>query len=309
MSSRLAIHGGPRAVQTNVGDIFDWPIITEQDERAVLEVLRARKMSKLDVTLQFEDEVAAFHGTRFALGLNNGTASVHSAMFGCGVGVGDEVICQSPVIWASAIPAFSLGATVVFADIDPETLTLDPEDVERKITERTRAIVAVHYFGYPANMDAIVAIAARHDIKVIEDLSHAHGGRYRGKKVGAIGDVAAMSVMSEKGLAIGEGGLRVTNDREIYDRAVAFGHYERTGWMSDLVAHQIESPVSTEIGTGTSGRTQLPDAPAVSGSRANPARAFRTANGTDPALDEPLLGFARGRARTEGSPATVGLWQ
>ena len=185
-------------MQTNVGDIFDWPIITKQDERAVLEVLRARKMSKLDVTLQFEDEIAAFHGTRFALGLNNGTASVHSAMFGCGVGVGDEVICQSPVIWASAIPAFSLGATVVFADIDPETLTLDPEDVERKITERTRAIVAVHYFGYPADMDAIVAIAARHDIKVIEDLSHAHGGRYRGKKVGTIGDVAAMSVMSKR---------------------------------------------------------------------------------------------------------------
>lgn len=229
-------------MQTDVGDIFDWPIITEQDEKAVLEVLRARKMSKLDVTLQFEDEVAAFHGVRFALGLNNGTASVHSAMFGCGVGVGDEVICQSPVIWASAMPAFSLGATVVFADIDPETLTLDPEDVERKITERTRAIVAVHYFGYPADMDTIMAIAARHDIKVIEDLSHAHGGRYRGKKVGTIGDVAAMSVMSEKGLAIGEGGLLVTDDREIYDRAVAFGHYERTGWMSDQVPHQIESP-------------------------------------------------------------------
>ena len=162
-------------------------------------------------------------------------------MFGCGVGVGDEVICQSPVIWASAIPAFSLGGTVVFADIDPDTLTLDPEDVERKITERTKAIVAVHYFGYPTDMDGIMAVASRHGVKVIEDLSHAHGGLYKGTRVGTIGDVAAMSAMSEKGLAIGEGGFLISDDRDIYDRAVAFGHYERTGWMSDQLRHQIES--------------------------------------------------------------------
>ena len=229
-------------MQSDPGDLFDWPIITERDEEAVLEFLRARKMSAVDVTLQLEEEFADYHGVRYALGFNNGTASVHSAMFGCGIGVGGEVICQSPVIWASAMPAFSLGGTVVFADIDPDTLTLDPEDVERKITERTKAIVAVHYFGYPAEMDQIMAIASRHGVRVIEDVSHAHGGLYRGSKVGTIGDVAAMSVMSEKGLAIGEAGFLITDDQEIYERAVAFGHYERTGWMSGQMRHQIESP-------------------------------------------------------------------
>ena len=240
--SDLAINGGPQAVQTDAGDIFGWPIITAQEEEAVLEVLRARKMSAVDVTLQFEEEFAAFHGVKYALATNNGTASLHSAMFGCGVGVGDEVIVQSPILWASAMPAFSLGGTVVFADLDPDTLTLDPEDVERRISPRTKAIVVVHYFGYPADMDGIMAVASRHGIKVIEDVSHAHGGLRGGRLVGTIGDVGAMSVMSEKGLAIGEGGLLITDDRDIYERAVAFGHYERTGLTADRTRHLIESP-------------------------------------------------------------------
>ena len=205
MSPDLAIYGGPTAVQSDPGDIFDWPIVTQEDENAVLEILRAGKMSGLDVTLQFEEEFAEFHGVKYALAVNNGTASLHSAMFGCGVGVGDEIICQSPTLWASALPAFGLGATVVFADIDPDTLTLDPEDVERKITERTKAIVAVHYFGHPTDMDGIMDIASRHGVKVIEDVSHAHGGLYKGSQVGTIGHVGAMSVMSEKALAVGEG--------------------------------------------------------------------------------------------------------
>ena len=242
MSTQLAINGGPQAVQANAGDLFDWPIITAQDEEAVLEVLRAGKMSALDVTLQFEEEFAAFHGVKYALATNNGTASLHSAMFGCGVGVGDEVIVQSPTLWASAMPAFSLGGTVVFADIDADTLTLDPRDVERQISPRTRAIVVVHYFGYPADMDAIMDIASRRGVKVIEDVSHAHGGLCNGRRVGTIGDVGAMSVMSEKSLAIGEGGMLITDDRDIYERAVAFGHYERTGWMSDRTRHRIENP-------------------------------------------------------------------
>ena len=242
MSSDLATYGGPATVQSDPGDIFDWPIITTEDEEAVLDVLRAGKMSALDVTLRFEEEFASFHGVKYALAVNNGTASLHSAIFSCGVGVGDEIICQSPTLWASAMPAFGLGGTVVFADIDPDTLTLDPEDVERKITDRTKSIVAVHYFGHPADMDGIMDVAVRNGIKVIEDVSHAHGGMYRSRQVGTIGHVGAMSVMSEKALAVGEGGFLVTDDREIYERAVAFGHYERTGWTAHLVKHRVESP-------------------------------------------------------------------
>ena len=227
--SKLAINGGPKAVQIDPGDIFSWPIITEEDEEAALQVLRAGKMSQTDITQKFEEEFAQWHGMKYALGHNTGTAALHAAMFGCGVGVGDEIICQSMTYWASALPAFSLGATVVFAEIDPNTLTLDPEDVEHRITERTKAIVAVHYCGYPTDMDPIMEIAENHGVKVIEDVSHAHGGLYKGRLVGTIGHVGAMSLMSGKALPCGEGGILITNDREIYERAVALGHYGRTG--------------------------------------------------------------------------------
>ena len=226
--SKLAINGGPKAIQTNPEDIFSWPIITKEDEEAALEVLRAGRMSSIDITQMFEEEYAQWHGVKYALGHNTGTASLHAAMFGCGVGLGDEIICQS-MTWASALPAFSLGATVVFAEMDPNTLTINPNDIEHRITKRTKAIMVVHYCAYPTDMDPIMEIAERYGIKVIEDVSHAHGGLYKGKLVGTIGHVGAMSLMSGKSLPCGEGGILVTNDREIYERAVAFGHYERTG--------------------------------------------------------------------------------
>ena len=223
----LAIFGGKKAVQTDPGDIFRWPIITKEDEEAALEVLRAGKMSGLDVTEQFEREFAEWHGTKYALAHNTGTAALHSAMFACGVGAGDEIICQSLTYWASCLPAFSLGASIVFAEVN-DTLTLEPKDIVKRISKRTKAIIAVHYCGYPTDMDPIMDIAKKHGIKVIEDVSHAHGALYKGRLVGTIGHVGAMSVMSGKALPVGEGGLLITNDQEIYERSVAFGHYERT---------------------------------------------------------------------------------
>jgi len=168
-------------------------------------------------------------GSKYALGTNNGTSALHSAMFGCKVGIGDEIICPSVTYWASALPAFSLGATVVFADVDQDTICIDPKDIEHRITERTKAIIVVHYCGYPADMGPIIDIARKYNVKVIEDVSHAHGALYKGRKAGAIGDVGAMSIMSGKSLATGEAGILVTDDLEIYERAVAFGHYERFG--------------------------------------------------------------------------------
>jgi dTDP-4-amino-4,6-dideoxygalactose transaminase len=184
-------------------------------------------MSGTDVTRTFEREFAAWQGSKYALGFHNGTASIHAAMFGCGVGVGDEIICPSITYWASALPCFSLGATVVFAEIDPVTLCIDPNDIEHRITDHTKAILVVHYLAYPADMNRIMEIARKHDLKVIEDTSHAQGALYGGRKVGSIGHVGATSLMSEKSLAIGEAGMLVTDDREIYERAIAFGHYER----------------------------------------------------------------------------------
>src|SRR5438067_4954209 len=268
LTSKLALLGGPKAVQSDPGDMFRWPIVTPEMEAAVLEVLRAGAMSDTDVTRGFEKEYAAWQGVTYALAHNTGTAALHAALFGLGIGTGDEIICPSMTFWASCLPVYSLGGTVVFADIDPQTLCIDPHDVEHRITERTRAIVAVHYAGHPADMDPIMAIARRHNVAVLEDVSHAHGALYKGRLVGTIGDVAAASLMSGKSFAIGEGGMLLTNDRRIYERAIAFGHYERHAELAfdDLVAgaglpwggykyrmHQLSSAV---------GRVQLKKYPA-----------------------------------------------
>ena len=223
----LAIHGGPAAVTFDDDEVFDWPIVTADDENAVLEVLRRGAMSGTDVTKTFEDEFTGWLGTEYALGYSSGTASILGAMYGVGVGVGDEVLGPSVTYWAALLPALSLGATPVFADIESETLCVDPDSVAERISDRTRAIVVVHNYGHPAPMEPIMEIAEDHDVAVIEDVSHAHGGRYRGEPLGTIGDVAAMSLMSGKSLAAGEAGMLATDDREVYERAVAFGHYKR----------------------------------------------------------------------------------
>ena len=236
MGSNLAILGGPKAVTLPEDDLYRWPIVTDEDECAVLEVLRRGGMSGTDVTLAFEAEFAEWQGCRYALGHNNGTAALHAALFACGVGPGDEVIGPSITYWASALPVVSLGAKMVFADIDPVTLCLDPADIEHRITPRPKAIMVVHYFAHPADMDPILEIARRHNLAVVEDVSHAQGGLYKGRKLGTLGDVGAMSLMTGKSFAIGEAGMLVTNNRTIWERAAAFGHYER------FTKTQIEDP-------------------------------------------------------------------
>jgi perosamine synthetase len=230
--AQLALLGGSAAVTLDRGDMFTWPIVTEEDEQTVLDVLRQRAMSGTGITKEFEKEFAAWIGTEFALGYPNGTESLRAAMWACGVGAGDEIICPSATYWASAVPALSLGAAVNFADILHDSLCIDPGDIEHRIGPKTRAIVVVHQCGYPCEMDEIMAIARKHGVKVIEDVSHAQGGLYEGKMLGSIGDVGAMSMMSGKSFAVGEAGIMVTDDRAIYERCIAYGHYERTGRRS-----------------------------------------------------------------------------
>jgi len=240
-SVQLAILGGPQAVTQDPGDIFTWPIVTEEDEAAVLECLRAGGMSGTDITKEFEREYAQWHGMKYALGHNTGTAALQAAMWAVGVGRGDQIICPSLTYWATALPVFSLGGTMVFADIDPDTICIDPNDIEHRITDRTKAIVVVHYAGYPCDMDPIMAIAEKHGLKVIEDASHAHGGRYKGRLVGTIGHVTGMSCMSGKAFAIGEGGMLMTNDKEIFERALVWGHYAR---HRELDENSPQAPLS-----------------------------------------------------------------
>ncbi|MHB9133341.1 MAG: DegT/DnrJ/EryC1/StrS family aminotransferase [Armatimonadota bacterium] len=229
---KLALQGGPKAVTQDPGNLFTWPIVTKEDEDAVLEVLRRGAMSGNEITKQFEREFADWVGMQYGLGYPNGTAAILAGLWACGVGAGDEVICPSMTYWASAMPAMQLGAALHFADIDPETLCIDPKDIEHRIGPNTRAIVVVHYAGYPAPMDKIMAIARKHGVKVLEDVSHAHGGLYKGQMLGTFGDIACMSMMAGKSFAIGEAGMTVTNDRMLYERCISYGFYERTGVAS-----------------------------------------------------------------------------
>lgn len=232
--SVLAINGGkpeytPDHWHHLTNESIKWPIYTQEDENAVLEVLRNRQMSGSNITKQFEKAYAEYVGAKHVLGYCSGTASLHGAMWACGVGAGDEVIAPSLTYWATCAAALSLGAAVNFADIDPVTLCIDPADIEHRIGPRTKAIIVVHYMGYPADMDEIMAIARKHGVKVIEDASHSHACLYKGTMTGTIGDIAGQSMMTGKSFAIGEAGVIITNDRKLYERCISYGHYERTG--------------------------------------------------------------------------------
>ena len=225
----LAYVGGTPVMSQNdfKSRIFHWPIVNDAMRQAQLDVLEAGNMSGTDISKRFEREFAQWNGTKYALAHNNGTSSLTAAMYGVGLGAGDEIICTSVTYWASCAGALSLGAAVVFCDIDPKNSQMDPASFEAHITPRTKAVMVVHYEAHPADMDAIMAIAKKHGIKVIEDVSHAQGGHYKGKMLGTFGDAAGMSLMSGKSFAIGEGGMMLTNDDEVYRRAVRFGHYDR----------------------------------------------------------------------------------
>ncbi|MBQ7399844.1 MAG: DegT/DnrJ/EryC1/StrS family aminotransferase [Clostridia bacterium] len=227
---KLAILGGEPLFKgelpKDVQEMMKWPIITEEDENAALDVIRNNNFSRTDITEKFEKEFAEWLGVKHAVAYCNGTMSLAAAMFAIGLSKGDEIICPTKTYWASILPASSFGAVPVFCDIN-EMLSMDPDDIERVISKKTKAIVVVHYAGYPCDMDRIMAIAKKHGIKVIEDVSHAQGGLYKGKRLGTFGDIAAMSLMSTKSFAAGELGVVVTNNTRLYERALAYGHYDR----------------------------------------------------------------------------------
>lgn len=229
--SKLALCGGTPVIRQEElpKDLFHWPIVNDAMRQAQTDILNTGNMSGTDISREFEEKFAAWHGMKYGLAHCNGTSSLLAAMYGVGLGPGDEVICPSITYWASCTAALGLGATVVFCDICEKDLQMDPASFEAHITPRTKAVVVVHYMAHPTDMDAIMAIARKHGIKVIEDVSHAQGGHYKGKMLGTFGDVAGMSLMSGKSFAIGEGGMLLTNDFEIYRRAIRLGHYDKIG--------------------------------------------------------------------------------
>jgi 8-amino-3,8-dideoxy-alpha-D-manno-octulosonate transaminase len=170
---------------------------------------------------RFEEEFAKHMGTRFALGVTSGTAALDCAVAGLGIGPGDEVIVPAYTWWSDYTCVVHAGALPVFADID-RTFNLDPKDFERKITPRTKAVIAVHLLGGPCDLEPVLAIARQHKIAVLEDAAQCVGGSYRGKKLGSLGDVGIYSFQINKTITSGEGGAVVTSDPAIYERAVRF---------------------------------------------------------------------------------------
>ena len=188
--------------------------ITERERTLVNGALEAGS-AIYDQIEYFEAEFREFVGTRFALAVCNGTAALHSAMFAAGASLGREVIVPSVTWHASISPALHCGATPVFADADPETFCIDPVDVRRKLTDRTCAIVATHVYGNPADLDALLDIVDGTDITLIEDASHAHGARWRGKQAGSVGHIGCFSMQASKPISGVEAGVAVTNDPDI----------------------------------------------------------------------------------------------
>lgn len=225
--NQLALLGGEKAVRLDYEKVGNRPLVTEKGLDAAVRLMKKGEISQSPTVKAFEKRFADYAGAQYAVACNNGTAALDCALFAVGVRPGEEVIVPSYTFWATVVPILAEHAVPVFCDVDRDTFCVDPEDIERKITPKTKAIMLVHVWGNPCNMDAILKIAKRHHLGVIEDCSHAHGGRYHGKSVGVLGDVGCFSMQGSKLLPAGEGGILVTNSRLCYERGLALGQYDR----------------------------------------------------------------------------------
>ena len=196
------------------------PFIGPREKELVLDALDSGWVSSIGKYIdEFETSFARYCGTDYALAVSNGTSGLHLALATLGLQPGDEVIIPDLTFVATANAVAYTGATPVLADVDPDTLCIDPASVKSLITGRTRAIIPVHLYGHPADMDALRAIADAHGLDIIEDAAEAHGAEYKGRKVGGLGKCGVFSFYGNKVITTGEGGMLTTNDREFYQRA------------------------------------------------------------------------------------------
>ncbi|HSI10797.1 MAG TPA: UDP-4-amino-4,6-dideoxy-N-acetyl-beta-L-altrosamine transaminase [Chthoniobacter sp.] len=205
--------------------------VDEDDIAAVVEVLRSDWLTTGPKVEEFERAFARFTGSEHAVAVSNGTAALHAAMAVLNIGPGDEVIVPAITFVASANCVVYQGGTPVFADVEPDTLLIDPADVERKVTPRTRAIIAVDYAGQPCDYVALRAIAAKHGLPLIADACHALGGSYHGSPVGSLADLSTFSLHPVKPITSGEGGVVTTNDAAL---AAALRIFRNHGISSDF---------------------------------------------------------------------------
>ncbi len=196
--------------------------IDEDDIQAVIDVLRSDRLTQGPAVIAFEQALADYCGAKYAVVMSNGTAALHAAYIAAGISKGDEFI-TSPLTFVATVTAGVFeGAVPVFVDIDEETGNIDAQEIEKKITKKTKAIVPIHYTGRPANLDAIISIAKKYNIPVVADACQALGASYNGKKIGNISDLATFSFHPVKSITTGEGGAVLTNNKKYYDTMKRF---------------------------------------------------------------------------------------
>ena len=244
-AERLAIDGGTPARQQPDPPMYPGGnIIGAEEEQLVLEVLRTRRLFRYygpqpgpSKVAELEEKFAAFMGVPRAVAVTSGTAALVCGLAAIGVGPGDEVIVPAYTWIASAAAVAMVGGIPILGEVD-DSLTLDPEDVARKITPRTKAIMPVHMRGAPCHMDELLALAGRHGLHIIEDVAQADGGSYRGQRLGSLGDVGCFSLQFNKIITSGEGGLLITSDEKLYQRAVMY-HDPIGGLHNNIPAEEI----------------------------------------------------------------------
>ncbi len=252
---KLAILGGDPVRQK---PFASYPVFDERELSALREVLESGIWGGYNPKVkEFEQVFADFHQARFGITAANGTVTLETALSAAGIGPGDEVIVPPISFIATATAVLRIGAIPVFADIDEATYNLNPARVDEAVTERTRAIIPVHFAGQPADMDALMGIAERHRLVVIEDCAHAHGATWKGKRIGSFGHFGSFSFQASKNLTAGEGGFLTTNDEELaeiarsicnqgrrpgggwYEHVRLGTNYRLTGWQAAILLAQF----------------------------------------------------------------------
>lgn len=262
---KLAILGGEPVKKT---PFPAWPYYDEAERQALMEVLESRVWWRTPGTrtLQFEQEFAAYHQARYGIAVTNGTAALEVALAALGVGPGDEVIVPDFTFIATASAVLFTGALPVFVDVTPDTYCIDPDQVEAAITPATKVVIGVHMGGHPADLDRLVEIARKYGVYLLEDSSHAHGSEWRGRKIGAIGDMGTFSFQASKLMTAGEGGIILTNSPELeriarsvhdcgrmpgewfYSHFIYGSNYRLSEWQGAVLSQQLRRlPEQTAI--------------------------------------------------------------
>jgi perosamine synthetase len=257
-SRELAIHGGERAVPA--GAVRKWPPISEIDRQYILASLDGDNHAFGPNCARLEEEFAAWNGNKYAIATNSGTAALHMAVAATGCGAGDQVIVTAYSWSSSATCILHHNCIPVFVDIDYDTMNMAASKLEAAITPKTKAIIAVHLHGLAVDMQAVLKIARRHNLAVIEDACQSHGAIFQGRKVGTWGDCAAFSLNQNKSLCSGEGGVFVTDNEALRDRARqlwSFGETRTPVQDRDYHAYALGWMYRTNDLTAAFGRSQL----------------------------------------------------